>query len=275
MLTTAITWGLFPLYLYLLADVEVWSITAHRIIWCALMAWTLVLLNKRHAPLTKQQRVGLLCTATLQGGFWLIYVWSVSHHHVIDLSLGYFTIPLMATLLSVLFLGERLTRIEWLAIALAAAGIALLVFDRGGLPLNGLAMALCFSSYATIRKRLGLGALYAFTIEMSLLAPFALAYLAYTAMNGESATLSQLPLLVGSAVVTLLPMVLYGVALRNIRLSTASMIQYLTPTLNFLCGLLFFAEPLEPLKLVTFVFIWSGLLIYTHAAIQRSRNGKT
>lgn len=271
MVGAAVIWGLFPLYLHLFKQAGTDLIMAHRIIWCVPMVWTLVWLGGKKHQLNRKRFRLLICSALLLGGMWLAYVWSITNHRLIDLSLGYFLMPLLATLMGVLWFGERLSGQERIAVGLAAAGLALLAVSKGGLPLNGILFALSFGGYATLRKKLQMEPLLAFAVEVSLLAPFALAYLAYQSNDA----FTELPLQVGSAVLTLLPMVLYGLALTAIRLATASMINYLTPTLNFLCGLLFFAEPLEPLKLVTFVFIWSGLLVYTHAAIQRSRNGKT
>lgn len=267
MLATATIWGLFPLYLHLLSTVGADLIMAHRIVWSAAIAWALLFYRHKIYRITRHQMGLLICTALLLSSMWTAYVWSVVHHRVIDLSLGYFLMPLLATLLSVLFLGEKLSRQEQAAVGLALFGLSVLLIGKGGLPLNGLIFAVSFAGYATLRKQIKLDPLLSLGIEVGLLTPAALIYLA--AIGAPAFT--AFPLQMGSAILTMLPMLLYGIALGAIRLTTASMINYLTPTLNFLCGLLFFAEPLDLLKLFTFVCIWGGLLVYSHAAYQRSR----
>ena len=273
-------WGVLPLYMKPLHDLSALEIMAHRIVWSCLLvfawlAWRGDVGAVRTALANPGTRYRLMITAVLISINWLIYVWSIAHGHVIDASLGYFINPLLNVLLGVLVLGERLNAMQKLAVGLAAAGVLYLTIVAGRPPWIALALAASFGGYGLIRKVVKVEAVPGLATETLLLAPFALSFLLWMEMQGTGAFGHAAPhinaLLLGSGLVTALPLALFAYGARLIPLSTVGLVQYIGPTLQFLLGVWVFHEAFTLQRGVGFLFIWTALAVYAGDGLWRSR----
>jgi len=205
-------------------------------------------------------------TAGLISCNWLIYIWAINAGHVVDSSLGYFINPLVNVLLGWLLLREPLRFGQKLPLVLAACGVVWLTWLAGSPPWIGLALALSFSLYGLLRKTAALGALEGFSVEAAVLTPFALAYLFWTARSGEleflSASTQVRWLLVAAGPVTTFPLLLFAAGARRISFSHLGILQYVSPTLQWLSGVFVFREPFDSSKALGFGLIWLALLLY-------------
>jgi chloramphenicol-sensitive protein RarD len=279
--TTAFTiWGLFPLYLHRLSAVPALQVIAHRICWSCLFlcAWMLLRreLGRLSAGLVKPRLVaGLMLSALLISCNWLVYVWSVTHGHIVDTSLGYYINPLVNVVLGVLVLRERLNRVQSAAVVLAALGVLYLALAAGRPPWIAGTLALSFSGYGLLRKVLSIDALPGLAIETLLLLPLAAVYLAWCQLHGSAGFLDGgaevSALLVGSGVITAIPLVLFAYGARALRYSTVGVLQYIAPTLQLVCGVLLYAENFGTQRRVGFALIWVALLIYAGDGLWRAR----
>lgn len=278
-----VLWGLFPLYLKPLSGVPALEVIAHRIVWCCVLvfAWLAVrgeLGLVRAALADPVSRRRLLASATLISINWLIYVWAVTNEHVLDASLGYFINPLFNVLLGVVVLGERLNRAQKTAVGLAAAGVLYLAVVAGRPPWIALALAASFGMYGLIRKVVSVDSVPGLATETLLLAPFAVALLAWHEFQGSGALghASGLvnALLLGSGLITAIPLVLFAFGARRIPLSTVGLVQYIGPTLQFLIGVLVFNEAFSLSRGIGFAFIWVALAVYAADGLWRSRKAR-
>ena len=276
-------WGFCPLYFKLLGSVPAGEILSHRIIWSCLLLLVLLLASRslhrvRAVLRLPRQLAALALCALLVAGNWLLFIWSVNNNHLLEASLGYFINPLCNILLGMFFLGERLRRLQKLALLLACAGVIIQILLLGHLPWIALTLAITFSIYGLIRKQLPVDAPTGLFIETSLLLPLALIYLIGVADTPSShllanpLTLNVLLMLAG--VVTTVPLLLFTAGARLIRLSTLGFIQYLGPSIMFLLALFYYDEPVQPAKLLTFGFIWSALLLFSWESWHHSRRAK-
>lgn len=276
-------WGVCPLYFKLLTHVSPGEILSHRIIWSCVLLLILLLASRRlyrvQAVLRQpRQLLNLTLSALLVAGNWLLFIWSVNNNHLLEASLGYYINPLLNILLGMLFLGERLRRIQSLAVALAGVGVIIQVVLLGHLPWIALTLAASFSIYGLIRKQIAVDAQTGLFVETMLLLPLALIYL-LTLANSSTSDLtlnaSSLNLLLMAAgVVTTVPLLLFTAGARLIPLSTLGFIQYLGPSIMFLLALFYYDEPVQPAKLLTFGFIWSALLLFSWESWHHSRRAK-
>jgi len=275
-----VLWGLFPLYLKPLSVVPALQVTAHRIVWCVPLVFAWLALRGelgavRRALADPGARLRLMASATLISVNWLTYVWSVTHGHTIEASLGYFINPLLNIVLGVTVLKERLNRAQWLAVALAALGVAYLTVLAGRPPWIALVLALSFGTYGLIRKVVNVGAVPGLATETLLLLPFAGAFLAWCASQGTGAfghvTVGVNAMLVGLGLVTALPLALFAIGARLIPYSTIGLVQYIGPTLQFLIGVFVFLEPFSRDRAIGFLVIWIGLAVYAADGLWRSR----
>jgi chloramphenicol-sensitive protein RarD len=273
-------WGVLPLYLKPLSALPALEIMSHRIVWCCLVVFVWLAVrgeagDVRAALRDAQLRWRLGATAALISLNWLIYVWSVANGHVIDASLGYFINPLLNVVLGVLVLGERLNRAQKTAVALAAVGVLYLAVITGRPPWIALALATSFGLYGLIRKVTRVDAVAGLATETLLLAPRALAYRAWRDWQGAAALLHGPVhidvLLIGSGLVTALPLALFAYGARRIPLSTVGLVQYIGPTLQFLLGVWVFHEGFDVQRGIGFVFIWTALAIYAGDGLWRNR----
>jgi chloramphenicol-sensitive protein RarD len=198
---------------------------------------------------------------------WLIYIWAVNNGHVIESSLGYFINPLVNIIFGSMLLKERLRRAQWMAIAVAALGVAWLTWQAGNVPWVALALAVSFGGYGLLRKTAALGALEGLSFETMVLFPLAAAYVGWLTVHGQNAfintdsTTTRL-LLVAAGPITAIPLLLFAAGARKIPLSIVGLLQYMSPTLQFLLGVLLFHEAFTPNRLVGFVLIWLALALF-------------
>jgi len=265
-------WGVIPLYWRLLHGIDPIEIVAHRIVWglatfvalaAAMGAWPAVI---RAARDRRAVRVLLLSSALLSAN-WSIFIYAVSSDHVLHASLGYFINPLVSVLLGMVVLGERLRRLQWVAVALAAAGVVQITLGAGGLPWIAVALALTFGGYGLLRKVAPVDALAGSTVETALVAPVAAGYLVYLAATGRGVLghAEALPvfLVALTGLVTAVPLVWFTAAARRVPLSTLGLLQYLAPTGQLFIGVLIFREPFDVHRLAAFACIWAGLAVFS------------
>lgn len=273
-------WGLFPLYWKPLGQVPALQVLAHRGLWCAAAVW-LVLLSRRDTRWMARMPARLW--ALLAAGSvlitinWGVYVWAVARGHVIDTSLGYFITPLVNVLLAVLVLRERPTFAQWAAVAIAAAGVALLGWELGQLPWIALALAASFGLYGLVRKLADVDAMHGLAIESGLMVLPALAFIAWCARTGQLHFLqgdgrADLLLLLGGPV-TAIPLALFAWAARRVSMLAIGVMQYLAPTVQLLLGVWVFHEPFDGVRRMAFGLIWTALAVFTGEALWRYRHG--
>lgn len=278
-LAAYLLWGFLPLYFLLLKGVDPVEIVAQRILWSlALLAVVVPLAGRwpalRAALGNRRLLLQLTASSTLIAVNWLVYVWAVFNGHVLAASLGYFLNPLVNVALGTIFLGERLTRWQAAAVALAALAVAILgVEAREGLWIS-LTLALSFGLYGLVRKVAAVESLEGLTIETALLAPFSLAWLAWLGAHGTLAfgqALDTSLLLVLAGAVTAAPLLLFAAAARRLRYSTMGLLQYLAPSIQFALAITIFGEALRPVQLACFGLIWSACLVYAASGLAAHR----
>lgn len=266
-----VIWGLLPLYFRHLTGVPAMEIVLHRTLWSFVVMLSVLALMRRWRwilPLVRQPRqLGLYAvSAALLAANWLLYVWAVQQHRVVDASLGYFINPLVSVLLGVVVLKERLRRLQWAAVALATLGVLWLTWQSGRLPWVSLALASSFALYSLMRKTAPLGALEALAAETSLLAPIALGFLLVGWWGGGSAAgvrdATTIGWLMALGPLTALTLVLFAAGARRMSLTAVGLTQYVSPTIQLALGLWVFNEPFAPGRLAGFVLIWAGLGVF-------------
>ena len=267
-----LSWGLFPLYFHAIKDVPASEILAHRMVWSRVFL-LLVLLARRQwkwlPEVLRQPKVvgSFLASAFLLSANWFVYIWAVNNGHVVDASLGYFINPLVNVLLGMLVLKERLRHGQWIAIGVAATGVAWLTWQAGQVPYIALVLALSFGAYGLLRKTAALAALEGLSFETLILFPLAVAYLGWLVFHGQSVFFtaesdSTRWLLAAAGPTTAIPLLLFAAGARRIPMSVLGMLQYMSPSLQMLLGVWVFHEAFSANRLVGFLFIWSALAIY-------------
>jgi chloramphenicol-sensitive protein RarD len=271
-------WGLFPLYWKPLGEVPALQVLAHRGVWCAAAVWLVLLVRRDLAWVARMPgRLWLMLAAgsVLITINWGVYVWAVARGHVIDTSLGYFITPLVNVLLAVLVLRERPTPAQWLAVAIAAIGVALLGWQLGQLPWIALALAGSFGLYGLVRKLVHADAMHSLAVESGLMVVPALAYIASCWHLGQLHFLrgdhhADLLLLLGGPV-TAIPLALFAWAARRVSMLAIGVMQYLAPTVQLLLGVWVFHEPFDGARRTAFGLIWTALAVFTADAAWRYR----
>ncbi|KQR63173.1 EamA family transporter RarD [Acidovorax sp. Leaf160] len=267
-----VAWGIFPLYFHQVASVPALEVVLHRTLWSMVLLAVVLAARRQLAwvlALRRQPRVvaAFLLSALLLSANWVIYVWAVHNQHVVDASLGYFILPLVNVALGLVFLGERPRRGQWMALAVAAAGVLWLTVQTGRLPWIALVLALTFGFYGLLRKTAVLGAIEGLALETALLAPLAAGLLAWLTLTGRAAwpeadAATQAWLLVAGPI-TAVPLLLFAAGARRIPLATMGVLQYISPTLQFALGIWLFGETVQPARLAGFAVIWVALALYT------------
>ncbi|MFL6675638.1 MAG: EamA family transporter RarD [Massilia sp.] len=275
-----LAWGLFPLYFHAISEVPPLQILAHRMLW-SLLFLVIVLAVRRQwgwLNLVRKPRVlgSFIASAFLLSANWLVYIWSVNNGHVIDASLGYFINPLVNIMFGYLLLKERLRPGQWAAIALAALGVAWLAWQAGTVPWIALMLATSFGAYGLLRKTAALGALEGLSFETMVLFPVAAAYVGWLTLHGDNAFINTTSgatrlLLVAAGPITAIPLLLFASGARQIPLSVLGLLQYLSPTLQFLLGVWLFHEAFSGDRLVGFLLIWGALALFAGEGILNRR----
>jgi chloramphenicol-sensitive protein RarD len=272
-----LAWGLFPAYFRLLRGVPAPEILAHRILWSAVFLGILVTVLRRWRGVVLQLRVPgtiptLAATALFISANWLTYIWAVNSGHVLEASLGYFVNPLVTVVLGVVFLRERLSRAQAVAVGIAAAGVLSLVIRAGHVPWIALGLAMTFALYGLFRKRLRVDAVSGLLGEVCILAPAALLFVAWLGpANHFGESPSRTALLAASGVVTAIPLLWFAAGVQRLRLSTVGLLQYLNPTLQFATAVFAFHETFTAAHALAFGCIWASLAVYTTDALRGAR----
>ena len=278
-----LVWGVFPIYWKQLAQVPALQIMAHRLAWCFLLVAGYLALRRGlrwWRPLTTQPRLmALLATsAVLIALNWWLYIWAVNSGHIVETSLGYFINPLVNVLLGVAVLKERLNPWQWLAVLVAAAGVADLTLQTGALPWIALALAFSFGLYGLIRKVAVVESIPALGLESSFLLVPAVLYLVWAETAGIAGfghvDLKTDLLLVSSGLITAVPLVLFAYGAQRIPYSLVGILQYIAPTLQLACGVLLYGEAFTRAQAIGFGCIWLALAIYATDGLLRMRRAR-
>jgi chloramphenicol-sensitive protein RarD len=272
-------WGVLPVYWKAVRSVPAPEILAHRIVWSFVFLAGLVALRRawpslRAALSRRTIRIYGLAAALLSVN-WLTYIWAVNTGRIVETSLGYFINPLVSVALAVVFLRERLRRLQGLCVALAATGVAYLAWQHGALPWVALLLAGSFALYGLLKKTAPLPALQGLTLETALLWLPALAFLLWSESRGQAAFGHAGPrvtlLLAFTGVVTALPLLLFAAAARKVSLTTLGLLQYLAPSCQLLIGVLVYGEPFGRTRALGFSLIWAALALYSAEGLWRAR----
>lgn len=270
-------WGLFPLYFKLLTAFDPLLIVTQRAIWSALFGGLALMLWKHAGWLREllahpRRLLVLAVSGLLIASNWLIYVWAVNNNHMVEASLGYYINPLVNVVLGMLLLRERLRRLQWVAVGLAALGVAQQLVALGHIPWISLTLAVTFGIYGLLRKQAPVAALPGLVVETWLLLPIAVGWLLLSSSGGEASEAALLRpealWLVAAGPITLIPLLCFNAAARHLPYSTLGFLQYIAPTLILILAVAVFGEPFPADKLLAFIFIWLGLAVYSFDAWQ-------
>ena len=276
-------WGISPIYWKALRAVPAYEIVLHRMAWSFFLLVPLIIIMRRWQELKdalKNYRtlLMLLFTALIVGGNWLLYIWAVNNDYLLQASLGYFINPLVNVVLGMVFLKERLRPLQTVAVLLAAAGVLYLTVYYGEFPWIALALAVSFGLYGLIRKIAPVGSLAGLTVETLLLSIPALVYLLYIDSQGVGTifrvSLKLDLLLMGCALATAIPLLFFTLGARRLYLTTVGLLQYIAPSCMFLLAVFLFREPLVKAQVVTFIFIWTALAIYSTDSVRYYRRAE-
>lgn len=275
-----VLWGVSPIYFKWLSHVSPLEIISHRIIWSSVFVLLLVVATKKFGQLLavyrdRERLLVFVATTILIGANWLTFVWAISNDRILEGSLGYYINPLVNVLLGMIFLKERLNRWQTLSILLAISAVVIMTLQIGYLPWVSLVLAFSFGFYALLRKKVQVDSSVGLVVETTLLFPVALGFLLYlTFTSSEAASLGtggagfmydaeSLMLLLGTGIVTAIPLILFAVAARRLKLTTIGILQYLAPTIQMGIAIFVYDEPFDQSRLMAFALIWVGLVIYS------------
>ena len=278
-LAAFILWGTLPIYWKALGSISAGSITAHRIAWSALSLVIIIALRGRMSYFLAQwknpkQIIFSLFTGLLLITNWLIYIWATNNDLVVEISLGYYILPILFFVFGYFILGEHLNKLQICAIILAAAGVTVQGIGIGSLPWSAIGVACSFSIYGVLKKKMGIDGLSPLAMEMIVLSPFAIAFLCQQHLSGaniwgDGKTITYTLLLL-SGITTAAPILFFTAATKRIPLSTVGMIQFIAPTGQFLIGWLYYKEALNELQVVSFALIWLAVSIYSYSKTKKS-----
>ncbi|WP_322921027.1 MULTISPECIES: EamA family transporter RarD [Nocardioides] len=275
-----ILWGTFPLYWTLLEPGGAVEILAHRIVWSLLTMLVIVVLWRRagqlRALVRDRRKVLILTGAAVVISFnWGAYIWGVNNGRVVETSLGYFINPLVTVLMGVLVLGERLRRLQWVAMGIAFVAVVVLAVDYGRPPWVALVLAFSFGTYGLAKKQAAVDAVESITLETLVLAPVAAAYIAWLMSTGESNFASHgtghALLFTTTGIITAIPLMLFGAAAIRVSMVSLGLLQYLAPTIQFALGILVFDEAMPASRWIGFGLVWVALAVFTIEMVNHRR----
>lgn len=283
-LSTYLIWGILPLYWNLLARAEANEILAHRIVWSFFFMVIVLVVTRRWQSFKedcralwqdKKRGLILLLAAFIISLNWLTYIWAVNHDHVIDTSIGYYINPLMSVLFGIVFFRERISGLKKISLLLAAIGIVLMTYQLGNLPWVAVVLAVSFSVYGALKKQLHLNPFSSITLETMLMMPFAVPYIGIlmaSPVNHFSLATPDLALfLMGTGVVTAVPLVLFSYGANLLPLNVLGFFQYISPTIGLLLGIFFFHETFGMAQISALGFVWAAIVLFTVAESLRGR----
>ena len=280
-LSAYLIWGLFPLYWQLLQPASSLEILAHRIAWSVFVMVALLFASRRvpefRAILASPRTTRLLvAAAVLVSVNWGTYIWGVNNGHVVETALGYFINPLVNVSMGVVIMGERLRKVQWIALAFAFVAVLVLAWDYGRPPYVALTLAFSFALYGLLKKKADVDAIESLTFETLLISPVAFGYLIYLGVSGQSAFgshgVTHALLLASTGIATAGPLLMFGAAAIRVKLSTLWLLQYIAPTSQFVIGLIVFHETMTHVRWIGFVMVWIALAIFTADALRHYRN---
>ena len=273
-LLCCLIWGLLPLYWALLNQISSFSVLSHRIIWSGFWMFFLVIATGReqlridiqHLRTHLTQLGLLLLAAVLISINWFTYIWAVTNQHVLDTSLGYYINPLLNVLLGILIYKETLLWPQKLSIAIAVLGVSIMTFQMGTLPIVSIILAVSFSLYGAVKKRLTIHPFSSIAFEAWLVTPVALWYLAAVDTTSWAFIDNLTPtglLLIGAGLTTSIPLILFSYGARLLPLNILGFLQYLSPTMGFFLAIFYFGESFGTAQLIAFVCIWVALVLFS------------
>ena len=282
-LSAYIIWGFLPLYLILVREVPAFEFVGWRIIWTLPICLAIVAIRKQGPQLRQgfadlRSLRTLLASSALIGVNWVVYVWAIQNDQVYAASLGYYINPLINVLLGTFVLGEKLSRRQWLAVGIAAAGVALLLGGALTTLWISLTLAVSFGSYGLVRIQVPVGSRPGLTIESALLLVPAAGIAWWYAASPAGSAFAQSPELsiaiVLGGFLTAIPLLLFAIAARRMDYSTLGFLQFIAPTIVFVLGLTVFEQPLQPVQLACFVLIWTAIAIFVWDILARRKADK-
>jgi chloramphenicol-sensitive protein RarD len=273
----------FPLYFHLLAPAGAWEILSHRILWTMLFCVAVLAVRRDfgwcRSVFGNPRMLGAVTLAgVLLAVNWTIYVAAVVAHHVTEASLGYFLNPIVTVAIGVVVLRESLRPLQWVAVAIGLAAGVYLTIDFGRPPWIAVGLAFSFALYGLMKKRVGisLGALQSLTSETVMLVPIAIGVLVWVGLRGQTTFTVDSPthplLLASAGLVTAAPLLLFGAAARRVPLVTIGLLQFVTPVLQLLCGVLLLGETMSTSRWIGFAIVWVALLVLTFDSIHSARS---
>ena len=275
-----VLWGFLPLYMKLLHHIPAAEVVAHRVLWSVPIAGAVLVALGRtsdlRAALTSPRTLAMgVLTAGLISINWGIYVWSIGAGHALDAALGYYINPLFSVALGALLLGERPSPLQMVAIALAVSAVVVLTVAAGSLPWVAIGLFVSWGFYALCKKQLPVGPNQGFLLEVLILLGPALAYIGWLAAKGQGHFLVGVArdswLLFGCGAVTAIPLMLYANGAKRLRLTTIAILQYIAPTMIFLCAVFVFDEPFGQARMIAFPMIWAALILYSFTMARQMR----
>jgi chloramphenicol-sensitive protein RarD len=272
-LSAYVLWGFLPLYLKAVSHIPAIEVVAHRVLWSVPVAGLILIVLGRTSDLGRILRdpkaLAMGCiTATLVSINWGVYVWAIAAERTLDGALGYYINPIFSVFLGAMLLGEKLNKLQWAAVGLAAAAVGVLTYANGSLPWPALALTLSWGFYAYFKRSLPIGPNQGFLLEVLILSPVALGYLIWLGGQGGGHFVPltiDMWLLMGCGIVTAVPLMLYANGAKGLRLATIGIMQYIAPTMIMLIAVFVFEEPFGSARAIAFPMIWAALGLYTFA----------
>ncbi|WP_342387737.1 EamA family transporter RarD [Salinicoccus bachuensis] len=275
-------WGFLPIYWKQVEHISSYELIAHRVLWAFVFMIVFILVTNRMHLFYKDLKfifrdrkkiVALFAASTVITTNWLLYIIAVNNGHILDASLGYYINPLISILIGFVILGERFSKSQWMAIIIVFLGVTYLAVGLGSAPWISLTLALSFSIYGLIKKVINMDAVFALAVETFVLAPFALIYILFLegSGGGNFGINADSLVMIGTGVITAIPLLLFSLGAQRIRLSLIGILQYFAPTIMLLIGVFMYDEAFTDIHTVAYILIWSGLAIYTFSRIQEMR----
>lgn len=275
-------WGFAPMYFKLLLTMPAAEILMHRIIWSMLVLVILIIASKQLGKVKTALRDNkvlrtLLLSGILLAGNWLLFIWAINNDHLLDASLGYYINPLLNVFLGRVFLGERLRSLQKVAVGLAVTGVLILIISFGQVPWIALLLAASFGIYGLLRKQVAVDSMPGLLIETAMMMPFAIAYWWFFASSSSDMFANSLGMntvLICAGIVTTAPLLCFTAAARRLMYSTLGFFQYIGPSIMFVLAVFLYAEPLYAARVVTFVFVWLALALFSFDSYRAYRKNR-
>lgn len=272
-----IVWGFLPVYWKLLKQIPADEILAHRIFWSFIFVGAVLTFKNglgviKDTLKDRKNVVNLLLSAFFITVNWGTYIWAVNSDHMVESSMGYYINPLMVVILGMTVLNERLNAMQYLSIAFASIGVIIITVQYGRIPWIALLLAASFALYGLFKKLMRVEALVGLALETAVMMPAALGYIVFKLFNGTSGiygvTLSTVIILLFSGVATATPLLWYAMGAKRVKLSTMGFLQYISPTISLFLGVFIYGEQFTKTHLLSFGFIWIGLIIYSFSNVK-------